>query len=366
MSESCTEKLLASTSIPESPSPNTMEYTARNYAQLAPIIYGDLDRKGIAMNSRNGPVKRLPGVTTIVIERPWERVNFSPVRNANPFFHLTEAMAMLAGVNSVRLMAFFAKNMATFSDNGTTYNAFYGTRLRRTWGDQLNLIVKELTENPESRQCVAQMWDPSDLTRKTKDKACNLCLMFDVNSATGQLCMTSINRSNDAIWGIVTGANVVHLSFFQEYVACALGRAIGPWTHVSNNLHVYTENPQWLALLKDPQPYDYYTMGVRSDVRLFPSPDHRGMFDALCEGMMSYCDTAVFNDSPPRLTNGAAVTVVPFLLRTVVPVFQAWWARKHDASSAVVAQMLQEVQAEDWRVACLEWLRRADERGGAK
>ena len=144
-----------------------MEYTARNHNQLAPQVYQDLQRIGVRQTSRNGPVLRMPRVTTLVALCPRERVNFCPARDANPFFHLAEAAAMLASANDVELMAHFAKNMRAYSDDGERYNAFYGERLRSTWGDQLNAVVLELQAKPDSRQALAQIWDPLDLTKST-------------------------------------------------------------------------------------------------------------------------------------------------------------------------------------------------------
>src|ERR1044072_2586002 len=169
-----------------------MEIISRNTNTLAPSVYAKLKGRGETFTSRNGPVIRIMEPFTVCLLRPWERINFSVIRDCNPFFHLMEAMAMLAPVNNVGLMAHFAKNMSSFSDDGITFNAFYGTRARQ-WEllgvagehpgprvDQLNLVIKELIEKPDSRQCVVQLWDPADLLITTKDKACNLCMLFDI------------------------------------------------------------------------------------------------------------------------------------------------------------------------------------------
>ena len=350
-----------------------MEYTNVNYATLAPHVYEDLRRYGAPSGSRNGPVLRLPGVTTFRVTDPAQRVNFSPLRDANPFFHLIEAMAMLGNVNSVKLLSYFAANMANFSDNGDTYNAFYGTRLRRRFGfDQLDRIITELRDNPGSRQCVAQIWDPEDLRRPTKDKACNLCLIFDVTTE-GKLNMTSFNRSNDAIWGIVTGANVVHLSLFHEYVACSLGIRMGSWFHSTANLHVYTENPQWEKLknMTDLDVWDLYNVEEAiahsepcvSPVPLFDSPEARVEFDAglslvlgvgVAMTMGQLAPTSRFEDI---LGPVEFIRLPPFLRDTVVPVFEAWSLRKHRQPEAAFHR-LNSVRSTDWQAACRNWMTR--------
>lgn len=116
-----------------------MEIIARNTNDLAAKVYRALEVTGVQDQSRNGPVLRFDGPVTICLTHPWERANYCPIRDANPFFHVMESVAMLSNWNSVRLLSYFAKNMASFSDNGRTYNAFYGTRARSYHGlDQLH------------------------------------------------------------------------------------------------------------------------------------------------------------------------------------------------------------------------------------
>lgn len=228
-----------------------MIFKGSNQYELFPQVMSAFFNCGIKRPSRNGDVLQLPGVVQIVQTRPWERVFVHPVRDSNPFFHLMEALAMLVDYNSVPFLSHFAKNMKEFSDDGLTYNAFYGTRARTTFGlDQLEEVVKTLKADPASRQAVVQMWNPMDLIKQTKDKACNMSMIFSVDHEE-KLCLTTFNRSNDAIWGYF-GANAVHLSIFQEYVAEQLDRDMGNWTHVSNNFHGYMWNEKFKALLDDP------------------------------------------------------------------------------------------------------------------
>lgn len=340
-----------------------MNYEGRNHNQLAPRVYHDLAQQGIAMSSRNGAVLRLPGVTTLWVSRPWECVNFSPVRDCNPFFHLMEALAMLGSFNSVRFLSYFAKNMASFSDDGERFNAFYGERLRSTWGDQLTKIVEELRANPESRQCVAQIWDVRDLWAHTKDKACNTQLMFSINHL-GQLEMTSINRSNDAVWGILSGANVVHLAFFQELVALGVGRPMGPWTHVSNNLHVYMQSCagaemwQQLSVLEDH--YDMYDYMSWEHIPLFKEPRHLHLFYAALDIFLRQAELAIQKQVPLIFDETTAKYLFenfPFLAQTAIPVFNCWHLRKlgRIEESGIAAQL---IASGDWATACVGWLER--------
>lgn len=295
----------------------------------------------------------MPGVTTLVVERPWERVNLDPFRDANPYFHLVEAVAMLAPFNSAQLLSYFAKNMASYTDDGETYNAFYGSRLFDYWFDQLEVIIETLRKDPASRQCVAQLWDIRDLVKKTKDKACNLMLLFEVDHKE-RLVMTTFNRSNDAIWGILTGANIVHLSVFQEYVALALQREMGPWTHVSNNLHVYTANPKWPQIALQPEQVypEFYSPSTGTLWTPTNNPQENLLFRKSCTKLLSAFLRCI---EVPDICLGK--TNYEFLDQTVLPAFNSYLCHKNKDSFKAV-NWASKIQDASWRTACQMWLER--------
>jgi hypothetical protein len=198
------------------------------------------------------------------------------------------------------------------------------------------------------------------LWRNTKDKACNLCLMFSV-AANGSLEMTSINRSNDAIWGIVTGANIVHLSFFQEYVAGALGRRAGAWSHVSNNLHVYTDNPQWAKMRDDKETHDLYSGDFLISDQLIPNEGMHSMFDTSLLVLAGSMHKAVEDGTTLQIGSvmmNFLFEHLPFFGHTAVPVFNAWQLRKQGAKREEILDMLRRVRSEDWAIACTHWMER--------
>src|SRR5690606_6235064 len=139
-------------------------------------------------------------------------------RDANPFLHFFESLWMLAGRNDVDYMTRLVRRFAAYSDDGKTFNGAYGYRWRKWFGrDQLQQIIGALRSNPQDRRCVLGMWDAGhDLGLQSADLPCNTHIYFRIQD--DRLNMTVCNRSNDAIWGAV-GANVVHMSFLQEYMA---------------------------------------------------------------------------------------------------------------------------------------------------
>ena len=199
---------------------------------------------GIRDASRFGDVVVAPTPVTTVYERPWERVVFWPLRDANPFFHLFEALWLLAGRNDVEWLAYYNEGMRQFSDDGKTFHGAYGYRWRQHFKfDQLEKATQLLRNKPRTRRCVIQMWDcaadlHNDEYPEHKDVPCNDLIFLWLDS-TDRLCMTVCCRSNDMILGGY-GANAVHFSILQEYIAAKIGVDMGVYNQISNNFHAYT------------------------------------------------------------------------------------------------------------------------------
>jgi len=184
-----------------------------------------------------------------VYENPWERVSFSRARDANPFFHFFEALWILAGRDDVRFLTTFNPRMAEFSDDGKTFHAPYGERMRIHFGqDQIKAVIRMLIEDPDTRRAVMSIWDPMvDLGTVSKDIPCNSLIMFKVRD--GALHMTVCCRSNDVIWGAY-GANVVQFSTLHQLICEAVNVKPGTYTQVSDSFHIYWNNDAWQRMLK--------------------------------------------------------------------------------------------------------------------
>jgi len=298
--------------------------------------------------SRNGPVLALPEPVIIAYERPWERVLFHHGRDANPVFHLMEALWMLAGRRDVYFPALFNSRIGQYSDDGERFNAAYGHRWRRHFGrDQLLELIEMLRADPHTRQAVLQMWDVDDLLKPTRDKACNMSVVFDRRG--GALNMTVFNRSNDLWWGAL-GANAVHFSVLQEFVAAATGHPVGVYRQVSNNLHLYTELYDATPYLLSPpvsEEYDHYSRGA-----VVPSPL---MIDSDYERFLEECE--VFCENPfDERTRYAS----PFFDYAARPMALVSRARKTQSGDG--RYYAQQIRADDWRKAVFDWIDRREKR----
>jgi hypothetical protein len=306
---------------------------------------------GICRDSRNGPVIGFTEPVTTVYERPLERVVFWPERDANPFFHFAESLWMLAGRHDVAFMAKYAKQMLSYSNDGETLNGAYGWRWRKHFGfDQLTQIISALRANKDDRRQVLQMWDANDLLNQSlkADVPCNTQAFFSVNF-DGCVDMTVCNRSNDLIWGAY-GANAVHFSYLHEFIASAVGRPVGRYWQISNNLHAYDNTllSRVLGIVGQTLVQTYNDLEVSHHPLNVRSMDY--------SEWLSQCE--VFLQDPERMPPGMCL----FFRKVARPMLMAHATykaggkdpRRFDQAAAVLAGCNDSA----WRLAGLQWLER--------
>lgn len=295
---------------------------------------------GVMEQSRNGWVQAAQSPVIVEYRNPLERVHLCSRRDANPYFHVMEAMWMLAGHNDVAWPAQFASNIANYSDDGKTLSGAYGYRWRFQFNrDQIDATIRLLRADRETRRAVIAMWDPSHDTPRMvdgKDLPCNTHIYFRPRG--NKLDMTVCNRSNDLVWGMF-GANVVHMSFLHEMVARCSNFEIGSYYQFTNNLHVYEQH--WDLVNNPPQADPYVT-----DWNLVPLCGHS--FTQL------YTDLAMFMDDPEAIHNYYNFDWFNDVAR---PMYMSHIAyREGDRKQAQF--YANRILADDWRVACLNWLSR--------
>lgn len=326
------------------------EIRAKNANMALPLVLRTLRMVGVKRNSRNGPVVMLPEPACIVYTNPCERVLFWPQRDANPFFHLMESLWMLAGRKDVEFVAKFVKRMRDYSDDGTSFNGAYGYRWRNHFDrDQLPQIADALKENPDCRRQVLGIWDPRhDLGLPSKDLPCNTHVYFS-RGVEGELNMTVMNRSNDAVWGAV-GANVVHFSVLQEYMAARIGCAIGTYYQISNNLHLYLEKGEGLMNVLGSIPVEHIPIvDLYAQQKVTNYPMFQSCTISDWEGELT-----MFLEEP-----NAIGFRVPFFRHVAIP-----FARAHELFRTLKApdkyhlaiEALHRCKASDWKLAGEQWL----------
>jgi len=328
-----------------------MQIVARNVCHALPLGLDHLMSYGVAEPSRAGDVLVAPSPITTVYHAPWERVLFSAARDANPFFHLAESMWMLAGRNDAEYLDRFVHDFSLRFANDGILRGSYGHRWRKHWHmDQLVRIAQRLRSNPHDRQIVLGMWDPAvdlqgvpakaHLQRDgIKDIPCNTHAYFRVRE--GKLDMTVCCRSNDIIWGAY-GANAVHFSFLQEYMAARIGVEIGLYYQMSNNFHAYVSEIKRLEAKASNLFFGLFDNRYLSDkIPTIPLVDDPTTFDEEVVLVLNHANRGKMQNK--------------FLSETVAPALRAHACWK---SGRLPDTELSRIAAEDWRIACTEWITR--------
>lgn len=332
----------------------------RNVHRALPQGLSYLEGHGVSEPSRNGEAIVAPGPVTTVYERPIERVLFHPGRDANPFFHFFEGLWMLAGRDDVGFLTNFVKRFADYSDDGKKIHGAYGYRWRNHFppGDQLWGVINTLMDDPASRQAVIAMWDPdSDGPHvATRDRPCNTHIYLRVAlgkaNEPNRLNMMINCRSNDIIWGAY-GANAVHFSFLQEYLAAHLGLTVGGLWQNSWNYHAYRDIfYKVYNATRGSEIYDPYADG---EVKPYPLMYDPKTWDEDLDSFLAICDYHL---------NGGKETAPktppyrnPFFYDVARPL---WWAHTAYKRGAYIQafEIMEECKATDWRRAGEEWLAR--------
>lgn len=318
---------------------------------------------GQRSDSRAGRVIVAPGPVMNIYSRPRERVLFDANRDANPFFHIVEAVWMIAGRRDATLLDRYVHDFsARFAeDNGNAHGA-YGWRWRNHFEDPNGRVVDQiaeagrlLRENPESRQVVMAMWDPAaDLGARKRDIPCNDLVMFRAIPSDGgsptehELDMTIVARSHDAVWGAY-GANMVHMTVMHEVVAALANMRVGTYRHLSNNFHVYEAV---LPRIGDwTTGTDHYRTGEAYSQRICATREEAELFVSECEQLCRELAVGARISEPESV----------WLRDTVVPMITTHREFKAGVYETAISAA-NEVQSTDWALAAEQWLKRRQAR----
>ena len=325
-------------------------FTVKDVNEALPLAMMILNGRNTTRKpSRAGEVIEVNEAVSMTYRYPMQRVLFNEARDANPFFHFMEGLWMLAGRDDVEWICEYNKNLKQFSDDGAKFHGAYGFRIRKYWDtvfadmDQLNHVIAILKRDPNERRAVVQIWRAEyDLSSQSKDIPCNDIIFFKIRN--NKLHMTVCCRSNDAIWGAY-GANAVHFSMIMEYVASMIGVDVGTYTQVSDSLHVYTDNPQWGKLREMYYNYSGIDAYQVRDIKPYPMVKKLEMWDVELTQFMGEWDV---RDEDWQN---------PFYPEVAMPMRKAW--RTYKNGDKQLAHMeCNNILADDWRIACSEWIRR--------
>lgn len=369
--------------------------TSRNVNGLWSAGMRALRERGVEQDSRNGRVIVMPTPVMSVYERPTERVLFDPLRDANPFFHLMESLWMLAGRDDVGFLDRYVQDFGSrYADDGVVHGA-YGKRWRTALGiDQLDDVVTRLRNDPNDRQAVIQMWDArhnleeiiptraadhddydsnhgvscDDLYGDWRDRPCNTHVYLRVRQEVEPrplgllnpvLDLTVMCRSNDVVWGAY-GANAVHFSMLQEYLAGRIGVGVGKMYQLSNNCHGYLDVMGKFEAQSPGEPWcDLYTVGDKmGKIETTPIGDKWDAWDEDLEAFMEWHDGTLWSEERSNYQDVVGAYSNEWFSAVAEPVAIAnrLWKLKYRIQALDTAKI--DIEADDWNRACVTWMQR--------
>ncbi|MGW4637894.1 thymidylate synthase [Sphaerisporangium sp. NPDC004334] len=210
---------------------------SRNVTDALVGVLDDINARGRTVAARGSEQREILSAL-VTIDRPRERVLTIPHRNNNVFAQIAETLWVLAGRNDLDFLSRYLPRAAEFSDDGKTWRAAYGPRLR-AWDekvDQLAQVHARLAEDAHTKRAVATIFDPALDYVDTLDVPCNNWLHFIQRDST--LHLNVAVRANDAIWGF-SGINTFEWSVLHEIMASSLGWAVGRMSWFVGTMHIY-------------------------------------------------------------------------------------------------------------------------------
>ncbi|SBW24236.1 putative methyltransferase [Candidatus Protofrankia californiensis] len=187
---------------------------------------------------RDVPTLEVLGASLTLTDPRRRLVDVPPARVINPAFAVAEAMWIVSGSDDPWIYL-YNERLADYADDGRLMGA-YGPRMRRWHGttDQLALAREALTDDPETRRAVIQLYDPAADARGYKDVPCTLGYRFFLRD--GLLHMHTTMRSQDLWLGFCY--DIFTATILQELLAGWLGTGLGSYRLSVDSLHLYAHD----------------------------------------------------------------------------------------------------------------------------
>lgn len=321
--------------------------TYRNTTQAFRALLSKLRTDGANITVRDQMTLELKS-ELIEIMNPLERCIVIPGRGNNIFATIAETMWVLSGRNDIAYLEGYLKRAGDFSDDGTTWRAGYGPRLRGWNGtDQLAAVRKILGDDPNSRRAVISLYDPDRDITESNDIPCNNWLHFMVRE--GKLHLNVVARSTDLIWGF-SAINAFEWSVLQEMMAHWLAVEVGEFRFFASSLHIYERHYEMLESID--------TSAVRTvyDLPLSPARFATGWteFDATLGEWMA-AETAIRRGEEFALSD--AVLRDPLLLK-FIQMIDLYWTHKRGGRTDLLNDKLSRLAGSDLELAAREYLDR--------
>lgn len=281
-----------------------------------------------------------------------ERVIVLPHRNNNIFALIAETMWVLGGRDDLTFLSHYLPRAIDFSDDGKTWRAAYGPRLRNWNGvDQFKEIARIINEDKNTKRAVMIIYDPRKDYVETKDVPCNNWLHFMVRD--GQLHLNVAVRANDVVWGF-GGINSFEWSILHEMMAFWTGTTVGTLSWFVGTIHVYKrhfkKSDQILSSFRNKTLYEF---GIQS-------PKFSTPFSAFDEELKRWFSI----ERSLRLDNASKLyyeiqQISDSLLRNSLEMLYIYNQYLNNAPKEKIAELVEQLPTNDFKIAAIEYFSRA-------
>ncbi|BCR35948.1 thymidylate synthase [Mariniplasma anaerobium] len=155
------------------------------------------------------------------------------------------------------------KNDADFAAKYGDLGPVYGAQWRNFNGvDQIQYILDELKNNPNSRRMILSAWNPSEI----KDMAlppCHTLIQFYV--ADGKLSLQLYQRSADIFLGVPF--NIASYALLLMMVAQVTNLELGEFVHTLGDAHIYVNHFEQIQLQLSRETRKLPIMDINKDVK---------------------------------------------------------------------------------------------------
>jgi thymidylate synthase len=280
-----------------------------------------LNGEGTTQSSRAGQTREILH-SAMSINNPAQRWVTSRQPPINIAFAIAEVVWIISGRNDAAFLNYFNRQLSNYAGRGDTYHGAYGHRLRYHLGfDQLERAYQVLKAKPDSRQAVLQIWDgKKDLPNNFGEEAstdvpCNIVSILKVRD--GKLEWMQILRSNDIYRGLPY--NLVQFTTLQEIIAGWLGLKIGEYNQISNSLHVYEKDLEYISISAPNR------LAVNTDSIAFPKEESDEYFNELTNNIETIINQNVQAD---RVVSMVRESKLPQSLRNMLAILGAEGVRR--------------------------------------
>jgi thymidylate synthase len=210
------------------------EYKFKNASEAFDFYYGVIPHDGYRFDNTRAMFNQ--GFT---IENPTERIIHNEARNFNVEYAEAEWQWYLSGNRSTaklgEIYGKIPKIWQDMSDSNGNVNSNYGYQWERAY--QLDKVVAQLKDNPETRQAAISIYDGKEINKYRHDTPCTYAVQFTVLDNKLNMCV--VMRSNDLWFGFCN--DQYQFSKLQEMVSKRTEYDIGTYYHFAHNLHLYDD-----------------------------------------------------------------------------------------------------------------------------